>query len=60
MKALYDYTAQSSEEFSFQRDDVIGVVSTAADGWWTGELLDENRRRKGEEIFPSNFTTLLQ
>ncbi|CAO1634339.1 unnamed protein product [Jaminaea pallidilutea] len=60
VKALYDYTAQSSEEFSFQRDDVIGVVSTAADGWWTGELLDENRRRKGEEIFPSNFTTLLQ
>ena len=61
VRAIYKYDAQSPEEFSFQKDDVICVVDTAEDGWWTGELLDPDRaRRSGGNVFPSNFVTLLE
>jgi hypothetical protein len=60
VKAIYKYDASSPEEFSFQKDDVIGVVETDEDGWWKGELLDPERaRRSGGMLFPSNFTTFL-
>ncbi|CAO1636708.1 unnamed protein product [Parajaminaea phylloscopi] len=59
VKAMYDYSASSAEEFSFQQGDIIAVTGTDPDGWWTGELLDERRRERGKETFPSNFTTLL-
>lgn len=59
VKAMYDYSASSTEEFSFQLGDIIAVTGTDPDGWWTGELLDERRRERGRETFPSNFTTLL-
>lgn len=58
VKALYDYTATTEEEFDFQAGDVIAVSETPDDGWWTGELLDENRRVEGRSIFPSNFVCL--
>ena len=61
VRAIYKYEAQSPEEFSFQKDDVICVVDTAEDGWWTGELLDPDRAaRSGGTSFPSNFVTLLE
>lgn len=58
VKALYDYTATIDEEFDFQANDVIAVTATPDDGWWSGELLDENRRVPGRHIFPSNFVCL--
>ncbi|PPQ70830.1 hypothetical protein CVT26_014035 [Gymnopilus dilepis] len=58
VKALYDYTATIEEEFDFQAGDIIAVTSTPEDGWWTGELLDEARRQKGRNVFPSNFVCL--
>ncbi|KAG6829824.1 hypothetical protein H0H92_003367 [Tricholoma furcatifolium] len=58
VKALYDYTATIDEEFSFQAGDVIAVTSTPDDGWWSGELLDEERREEGRHVFPSNFVCL--
>ncbi|KAJ7188987.1 SH3 domain-containing protein [Mycena filopes] len=58
VKALYDYTATIGEEFDFQAGDVIAVTATPDDGWWSGELLDENRREEGRHVFPSNFVTL--
>ncbi|KAG6865464.1 hypothetical protein C0991_002291 [Blastosporella zonata] len=58
VKALYDYTATIEEEFDFQAGDVIAVTATPDDGWWSGELLDENRREDGRYIFPSNFVCL--
>lgn len=57
VRALYDYTATIEEEFDFQAADIIAVTSTPEDGWWTGELLDETRRQKGRNVFPSNFVT---
>lgn len=59
VKAMYDYSASSEEEFSFTTGDIIAVTQTDSDGWWQGELLDEARRRRGANTFPSNFTTLL-
>lgn len=55
VRAMYDYEAQDPEEFSFQANDIIAVHSTDSSGWWTGELLDENRRFLGRTIFPSNL-----
>lgn len=52
---MYDYEAQDPEEFSFQANDIIAVHQTDSSGWWTGELLDENRRFLGRTIFPSNL-----
>ncbi|TFK22565.1 hypothetical protein FA15DRAFT_671358 [Coprinopsis marcescibilis] len=58
VKALYDYVATIDEEFDFQAGDIIAVTSTPEDGWWTGELLDEARRQRGRNVFPSNFVCL--
>jgi hypothetical protein len=58
VKALYDYSATIEEEFDFQAGDIIAVTATPDDGWWSGELLDENRRQKGRNVFPSNFVCL--
>ncbi|KAF7325467.1 SH3-domain-containing protein [Mycena kentingensis (nom. inval.)] len=58
LQALYDYTATIDEEFDFQAGDIIGVTATPDDGWWSGELLDDDRRKDGKYIFPSNFVTL--
>ncbi|KAF9463554.1 hypothetical protein BDZ94DRAFT_1321699 [Collybia nuda] len=58
VKALYDYAATIDEEFDFQAGDIIAVTATPEDGWWSGELLDEERRQKGRHVFPSNFVCL--
>lgn len=58
VQALYDYAATIEEEFDFQAGDVIAVTATPEDGWWSGVLLDEDRRQKGRNVFPSNFVTL--
>ncbi|KDR82434.1 hypothetical protein GALMADRAFT_220437 [Galerina marginata CBS 339.88] len=58
VKALYDYSATIEEEFDFQSGDIIAVTATPEDGWWSGELLDEARRQKGRNVFPSNFVCL--
>ncbi|KAF8885969.1 hypothetical protein BD779DRAFT_1646363 [Infundibulicybe gibba] len=58
VKALYDYVATIDEEFDFQAGDIIAVTATPEDGWWSGELLDEERRQKGRHVFPSNFVCL--
>ena len=47
--ALYDYTALSDLELSFKAHDVIRVVETAPDGWWTGEVFG----KKGQ--FPITY-----
>lgn len=58
VQALYDYQATIDEEFDFQAGDVIAVTATPEDGWWSGVLLDENRRQPGRHVFPSNFVRL--
>ncbi|KAJ7762199.1 hypothetical protein B0H16DRAFT_1312011, partial [Mycena metata] len=55
--ALYDYEATTDEEFDFQKGDIIAVTAVSEDGWWSGELMDDNRRVSGRHIFPSNFVS---
>ncbi|PWN45113.1 hypothetical protein IE81DRAFT_320725 [Ceraceosorus guamensis] len=58
VSALYNYEATSEEEFSFTAGDIIAIWETSPDGWWRGDLLDENRRT-GATLCPSNFLQLL-
>lgn len=49
--ALWDTTADESDEISFQKGDRIRVISKASSGWWIGEL------DSGESgSFPYNYT----
>ncbi|KAI9030685.1 hypothetical protein CLU79DRAFT_802338 [Phycomyces nitens] len=49
--ALYDYEAQAQGDLSFQKDDLIQVISRTsnANDWWTGHL------RGTTGIFPGNY-----
>ncbi|THG99233.1 hypothetical protein EW026_g3064 [Hermanssonia centrifuga] len=58
VKALYDYQATIDEEFDFQADDIIAVTETPEDGWWSGELqIEKKKRQPGRHIFPSNLVS---
>jgi hypothetical protein len=59
VKAMYDYSATIEEEFDFKAGDIIAVTAISEDGWWGGELLDENRRQEGRNVFPRKFVCLL-
>lgn len=50
-EALFDYSAQNSEDLDFERGSVIRVLHQDGD-WWEGEL----HGRVG--MFPSNYVTM--
>jgi son of sevenless-like protein len=52
-RALYDYQTQDSSSLSFQRNDVIEVLTRLESGWWDGLLGDERG------WFPSNYVTVI-
>lgn len=52
-RALYDYQSQDSSSLSFQKDDVIEVLTQLESGWWDGLLGDERG------WFPSNYVTVI-
>lgn len=52
-KALYDYTAQDASALSFQKGDIIEVLTQQPSGWWDG-LLGEERG-----WFPSNYVVVI-
>lgn len=49
--ALYDFEAQAADDLSFNKDDVIEIVTRTQNEneWWTGKL----RGKKGQ--FPGNY-----
>lgn len=47
--ALYAYKAQNEDELTFEKDDVINIVSRDDAAWWKGEL------RGVSGLFPSNY-----
>ncbi|KAI9299047.1 hypothetical protein K502DRAFT_322480 [Neoconidiobolus thromboides FSU 785] len=55
VKAMYDYEAEISEEISLVEGQIISVLATQLDGWWEGEVQDNNGTYL-RGIFPSNFT----
>ena len=48
--ALYDYTAQRSDELTLQAGDVIYVLHQDNENWWMGQL--ENGQ---QGYFPANY-----
>lgn len=52
-KALYDYTAQDSDEVSFIDGDIIINCTPIDDGWLTGVV-----KRTGQSgMLPANYVT---
>ncbi|KAG6832006.1 hypothetical protein H0H92_006042 [Tricholoma furcatifolium] len=52
-RALYDYDAQDVSALSFQRGDIIEVLTQQPSGWWDGLLGDERG------WFPSNYVEVI-
>ncbi|XP_035254161.1 growth factor receptor-bound protein 2-like [Anguilla anguilla] len=51
VRALYDFTAEESDELGFSAGEVIEVMDNSDSSWWKGRL----RGRIG--LFPTNYTT---
>lgn len=49
--ALYPYKAQNEDELSFEKGDVIVVLSKDEESWWRGELNGVSG------VFPSNYVS---
>lgn len=49
--ALYPYQAQNEDELSFEKGDVIIVLSKEEASWWRGELNGVSG------VFPSNYVS---
>ncbi|XP_023316913.1 intersectin-2 isoform X3 [Trichogramma pretiosum] len=49
--ALYPYKAQNDDELSFEKGDVIVVLSKDEDSWWRGDLNGTTG------VFPSNYVS---
>lgn len=49
--ALYPYKAQNDDELSFEKGDVISVISKDEESWWKGEMNGQTG------VFPSNYVT---
>lgn len=50
--ALYDYTAANSDEMSFTKGQVIGVLDKNNPDWWKGELNGVTG------LFPTNYVKM--
>mmetsp|Transcript_20377 Transcript_20377/g.18517 ORF Transcript_20377/g.18517 Transcript_20377/m.18517 type:complete len:465 (-) Transcript_20377:28-1422(-) len=51
--ALYDHEADADDELEFRTGDIVEVLETSDDGWWTG-------RFNGKEgLFPVNYVKVL-
>ncbi|EEB92161.1 hypothetical protein MPER_09373 [Moniliophthora perniciosa FA553] len=54
VQTLYDYEATDDSEMSFHAGDIIAVTATPNNGWWHGQLLNDERRQPVRDVFPSN------
>jgi len=50
---MYSYVAQNSDELSFDKDEVITVLSRDDPSWWKGEL------QGATGLFPSNYVSAI-
>jgi len=54
VRALYDYTAEKSEQISFKAGDIIDIIEELEGGWWKGKAGDK------EGMFPANYIEFVQ
>lgn len=52
VKALYDFTAEESDELGFKAGDIIEVLDRSDVSWWRGRL------RGNTGLFPANYTMM--
>ncbi|KAG6918863.1 hypothetical protein DXG01_010926 [Tephrocybe rancida] len=43
-QALHPYSARTPDQLDLWEGDIIAVTHTSDSGWWSGELVDEDRR----------------
>ncbi|OTF69046.1 hypothetical protein BLA29_014565, partial [Euroglyphus maynei] len=55
VQALYAFNAQRNDEISFEKDDIIRVLSKTDPTWWRGH----NIRTDAIGLFPSNHVQVL-
>lgn len=53
-RALHDFDAQNPDELSFQRGELLRVLSYESDEWWRGERCDGTRG-----IFPATYVEVV-
>ncbi|CAG8676998.1 19533_t:CDS:2 [Racocetra fulgida] len=54
VKAIYSYEGDGEDELAMEEGDIITVLEEH-EGWWIGEIIDDDRtRRRG--MFPANYT----
>lgn len=51
--ALYPFAGQHSDELTFQKGDIVTLVSTDDPSWWKGEI------KGAVGLFPSNYVEVL-
>lgn len=51
--ALYPFNGQQTDELTFQKGDIITLVSTDDPSWWKGEM------NGAVGLFPSNYVEVL-
>lgn len=57
VRVNYEYLPQAEEELHIKKGMTIPVITKQEDGWWEGEIDEEDgRRRRG--LFPSNVGSL--
>jgi hypothetical protein len=54
VKANYNFIAESDNELSIKKGDIIKVIEKIDEGWWVGSLNDEIG------MFPSNYATVIE
>ncbi|XP_076818720.1 uncharacterized protein LOC143464679 isoform X2 [Clavelina lepadiformis] len=59
-RATFDYEAQTEDELSLVKGDIIVVTNKSCEdaGWWEGEVVDDNGRKR-HGMFPDNFVAML-
>lgn len=54
VKADYNFTAETENELSIKKGDIIKVTKMIDEGWWVGD----SKGKKG--MFPSNYVTVIE
>ncbi|KAJ1564466.1 hypothetical protein HK405_014803, partial [Cladochytrium tenue] len=57
VRVVFDFDAESSEELSIRKGDIINVTVEIDEGWWEGELTDGSGR---SGMFPANYTEVIE
>ncbi|KAI9253392.1 hypothetical protein BDA99DRAFT_540643 [Phascolomyces articulosus] len=58
-KALYSFPGDRDEDLAFKAGDIITVLEEINEGWWLGEVRDQ-QGHKHCGIFPLNYTAELE